>query len=299
MELDCCGGHLCTECYEKVKKQFQDCPLCRQANFSSKSSRFMLTVLSQYKLFCPAEECNESIPYEYFARHTNTCLALNKKSCPHCKKLYWKNDFQHHLSCIEELNKKNQANQKKVKDLQSKNKSLTRSRNDLSQNNKELKARNNEHEHTIGWLKEQRAKDSVEIQNLRNTIFAQNDKISVAASDRNNFQNERKKVNNLEWKLYSETRKLKLTMGENDDLKSINSALERSLRNISVEYDRMKNSKFYRNLFFFSLCFLLMFLFRCSSLRNELDTANDIISNLQAKLGLKPKVNIIFIFMPK
>merc|ERR1712037_849539 len=149
MKVDCCDGHFCKECIENVKKSYQPCPLCRKENFTAKFSRIMVTVLTQYKLICPADECKKSIPYANFEKHKNTCPALNKKTCPYCKKLYWKNDFQHHLSCIEELNRKAQANQKKLKDLESKHKSLTQSRQALSQNNKALSQTNKELEELI------------------------------------------------------------------------------------------------------------------------------------------------------
>ena len=106
MRLDCCEGHLCKKCFEDVKKNSRNCPLCRKANFTATFSRLMVTLLSQFKLFCPAEECNESVPYANFAKHKKTCSVLNRKPCSQCNEVYSKDDFQKHFSCFEELNKK-------------------------------------------------------------------------------------------------------------------------------------------------------------------------------------------------
>jgi hypothetical protein len=119
MKLDCCDGHLCKTCFENVKMNSQNCPRCRKDNFTAKFSRLMLTLLSQYKLFCPAQECNESVPYADFAKHKETCPVLNKKPCQQCDKFYSKDDFQEHFTCFEELNKKAEADQKKIAKLES------------------------------------------------------------------------------------------------------------------------------------------------------------------------------------
>lgn len=103
MRLDCCDGHLCKKCFENVKMNSQNCPLCRAPNFTAKFSRLMVTVLSQYKLFCPAQECNESVPYANFAKHKKTCPVLNKKPCQQCDKFFSKDEFQEHFLCFEEL----------------------------------------------------------------------------------------------------------------------------------------------------------------------------------------------------
>ena len=170
MKLDCCDGHLCKKCFESVKKKFQNCPLCRQANFTAKFSRLMVTVLSQYKLFCPAEECNESVPYADFAKHKKMCPAL-KKPCPICKKLYWKNNFLDHLSCFEELNKKAEASQKIIEKQAAINKSLTQSKQALSQNNKNLKSIKRQHENNIAELEKELSEKNKIIQNQRTTKY--------------------------------------------------------------------------------------------------------------------------------
>jgi len=129
--------------------QFQNCPLCRKPNFTAKFSRLMVTVLSQYKLFCPAVECHESVPYAKFANHKESCPALNKKPCPQCKKLFWKNDFQDHFVCFNELTKTLKTNEEKTSELQwqiseleLKIKAITQSRDAHAQNNKNLKISN-------------------------------------------------------------------------------------------------------------------------------------------------------------
>lgn len=119
MKLDCCDGHLCKKCLENVKMNSRNCPLCRKDNLTAKFSRLMVTILSQYKLFCPAQECNESVPYADFAKHKETCPVLNKKPCQQCNKFYSKDDFQEHITCFEELNKKTEADQKKIAKLES------------------------------------------------------------------------------------------------------------------------------------------------------------------------------------
>ena len=106
MKLDCCDGHLCKKCFENCSENSRNCPFCRKANFTAKFSRLMVTLLSQFKLFCPAQECNASVPYASFARHKETCSVLNRKPCSQCSEIYSKNDFQKHFSCFEELNNK-------------------------------------------------------------------------------------------------------------------------------------------------------------------------------------------------
>jgi len=119
MILDCCDGHLCKICLENVRNNTRNCPLCREPNFTAKFSRLMVTLLSQLKLFCPAEECNESVPYANFARHKETCRVLNRKPCSQCNGIYSRNDFQEHFSCFEELNEKTEADRKKIEKLES------------------------------------------------------------------------------------------------------------------------------------------------------------------------------------
>ncbi|CAG5110899.1 Oidioi.mRNA.OKI2018_I69.chr2.g5247.t1.cds [Oikopleura dioica] len=145
MKLDCCDGHLCKICFNDVKKKFQNCPLCRKTNFTAKHSRLMVTVLSQLKLLCPAKECKESVAYSSFANHKKTCPALNKKPCPECKKLYWKNDFQEHFECFskiasanENMKKKEAANLFKIKNFETKKKSFTAKNKELQNKIKTL-----------------------------------------------------------------------------------------------------------------------------------------------------------------
>ena len=77
----------------------------------------MVAVLSQYKLLCPAQECNESVPYENFAQHIETCQAMIKKSCSYCKKMFSKSDFQEHFSCFDELNNIGKADERNLKHI--------------------------------------------------------------------------------------------------------------------------------------------------------------------------------------
>ncbi|CBY24687.1 unnamed protein product [Oikopleura dioica] len=119
MRLDCCDGHFCKECFNNVKKNSRDCPLCRTGNFTAKFSRLMVTVLSQYKLICPAQECKMSVNYANFAQHKKTCPVLNRKPCQNCKKDYLKEDFEEHFSCFEKLNKNAEIDKKKIAKLES------------------------------------------------------------------------------------------------------------------------------------------------------------------------------------
>jgi chromosome segregation ATPase/RNA polymerase subunit RPABC4/transcription elongation factor Spt4 len=192
---------LCKKCYENVKKQFKNCPLCRQANFTAKFSRLMVTVLSQYKLFCPAAECNESVPYANFAKHKESCPALNKKPCPHCKKLYWKNDFIDHFACFEELNKTAQEDKKKVVDLEwkvseleSKLGPITQSRDAHAQNNTTYKTK-------IRQLENDLAVEINTIENQDAVIESFANKIKELeqnlAADKRKIQNQRTSLSSL------------------------------------------------------------------------------------------------------
>ncbi|CBY37233.1 unnamed protein product [Oikopleura dioica] len=258
MKLDCCDGHICKKCFESVKKKFQNCPLCRKANFTAKFSRLMVTVLSQYKLFCPAEECNESVLYVNFAQHKKTCPALNKKPCPSCKKLYWHKDFADHFLCFEDIIKKAQADQKKLKDLETKNKSLKQSKESLSQNNKNLIALKTEHENKIAELEQFIAEDSKKIKNQKNNLSFLNKKISE------NAQKEQKKQKVWENKLNSAISESQKFLQQAEYNESRYSMLHAIVHEMTDKAERMKSDKAF--------------------LESELNAANNEIINLTEKL---------------
>jgi DNA repair exonuclease SbcCD ATPase subunit len=226
MKLDCCDGHLCKKCFESVKKKFTNCPLCRQSNFTAKFSRLMVTVLSQYKLFCPAEECNESVPYAEFSKHKKTCPALNKKPCPLCKKLYWKNNFLDHFICFEELNRKAEASHKNFEMI---HKSLTQSKEALSQNNKNLMTVKRQNENKIAELERNLAQNNKKIQNQRNNLSMLNKKISDSA------KNGEKKQKYLDKQLKASVERADLVFDRNITLNKI--VHEMSGENERLQYE--------------------------------------------------------------
>ncbi|CBY37773.1 unnamed protein product [Oikopleura dioica] len=233
MKLDCCDGHLCKKCYESVKEQFQNCPLCRKLDFTAKFSRLMVTVLSQYKLFCPAVECNESVPYANFGEHKESCPALNKKPCPQCKKLYWKNDFLEHFSCFDELNKTAQLKEKevtelewKITELELKIKPITQSRDAHAKNNKNLKILNQNYAQRIHELQEALANEKDQIQNQQIVIKKFEDKTrhleQDLATDKQKVQNQKIALSGLHKKVEEQKiveQQLEQKIVYNDELK--------------------------------------------------------------------------------
>ena len=162
----------------------------------------MVTVLSQYKLFCPAAECNESVPYANFAKHKESCPALNKKPCPHCKKLYWKNDFEDHFICFDELNKTAQISEKKIvelelkiTELELKIKPITQSRDAHAQNNNNLKVTNQNYSNRIRQLQADLASERQTARQLHDELSSQREETHYNVGQLEEFG---RKTQNLE-----------------------------------------------------------------------------------------------------
>ncbi|CAG5112389.1 Oidioi.mRNA.OKI2018_I69.chr2.g6609.t1.cds [Oikopleura dioica] len=110
VNLNCCGGHLCSKCRDGVLRTgYSNCPFCRKPNFTATKGRLMVDVLSTLKLICPNTDCRSSIPYEKYEEHKKNCLALHEKKCPECEQTTSLSKFHEHFKCFEKMAAKNAA----------------------------------------------------------------------------------------------------------------------------------------------------------------------------------------------
>ncbi|CAG5090902.1 Oidioi.mRNA.OKI2018_I69.PAR.g12759.t1.cds [Oikopleura dioica] len=99
VSLFCCGGHVCSECYEDVST----CPRCRKANFKAIKGRLMMDVLSTIKLICPNSACRTSLLYDNFQEHKKNCFALRDERCPECDRAISMSKFHLHFKCFQKM----------------------------------------------------------------------------------------------------------------------------------------------------------------------------------------------------
>ena len=53
----CCGGHFCEECAQKVKRQYNQCPLCKETPLNAVVDKYFKRQLEQLMVYCPQKEC--------------------------------------------------------------------------------------------------------------------------------------------------------------------------------------------------------------------------------------------------
>lgn len=53
----CCGGHFCEGCVQKVKTQFDECPLCKEKPLNAVIDKYFKRQLDQLMIYCPQKEC--------------------------------------------------------------------------------------------------------------------------------------------------------------------------------------------------------------------------------------------------
>ena len=53
----CCGGHFCKGCVQKVKTQFDECPLCKEKPLNAVIDKYFKRQLDQLMIYCPQKEC--------------------------------------------------------------------------------------------------------------------------------------------------------------------------------------------------------------------------------------------------
>ena len=93
----CCGGHFCKACIQTVKRQHNECPMCKKSPLLSVIDKYFKRQLERLMVYCPQEGCQWTGEYGEVNKH----LAIGQLAGD-CRYVHVKCP----LSCGQEISRK-------------------------------------------------------------------------------------------------------------------------------------------------------------------------------------------------